>query len=64
MSATMVDKARAWDAVAKAHHDERKRVAAWLRYDLAMNHAANSFVLNCLADAIERGEHLKRERHA
>lgn len=39
--------------------DERARIVEWIRCDLALNHAANEFVLNCLADAIERGDHMR-----
>lgn len=37
---------------------ERVDIVKWIRTDLAMNTAADSFVLNCLADAIERGDHM------
>lgn len=37
--------------------EERNAIVAWIRNDLALNHAANEFVLNCLADGIERGDH-------
>lgn len=37
--------------------DEREAIVRWIRHDLAMNRAADSFVLNCLANAIERKDY-------
>lgn len=39
--------------------DEREAIVRWIRYDLATNRAADSFVLNCLANAIERKNYRK-----
>lgn len=37
--------------------DEREAIVRWIRHDLAMNRAADSFALNSLANAIENRHH-------